>query len=50
MKRLHLIEFHEQPWLPEVLRNLATDYLTHVEEIGKIYNPVVPILAEAIRL
>lgn len=27
MKRIHLFEFEDQPWLPEALRNAATAYL-----------------------
>ena len=27
MKRLHLFEFEDQPWLPGTLRNHATDSL-----------------------
>ncbi|MFP6581357.1 MAG: class I SAM-dependent methyltransferase [Candidatus Hydrogenedentota bacterium] len=49
MRRFHLIEFHEQPWVPTSLRDAATDYLAHVEAIGKIHDSMAPILAKAIR-
>jgi ubiquinone/menaquinone biosynthesis C-methylase UbiE len=49
MRRFHLIEIHEQDWMPESLRSATTDYLAHVEDVSKIYDPVVPVLVEAIR-
>ncbi|MFP6598016.1 MAG: class I SAM-dependent methyltransferase, partial [Candidatus Hydrogenedentota bacterium] len=49
MRRFHLIEIHEQDWMPESLRSATTDYLAYVEDVSKIYDPVVPVLAEAIR-
>ena len=48
MKRFHLIELHEQRWMPESLRSAATDYLAFVENAGKIHDGMAPILAEAI--
>lgn len=49
MRRYHLIEFHEQPWVPSSLRNAATDYLAHVEVMGKLYDDLAPVIAEAVQ-
>jgi hypothetical protein len=49
MRRLHLIELHEQPWLPRALRDVATDLLRIGIEAGRIYHPILPLLAQAIR-
>ena len=48
MMRIHWFEIHEQGWVPESLRSATTDYLAHVEDVGKVYDPVIPVLAEAI--
>lgn len=48
MRRFHLIEFHEQLWMPESLRKTATDYLAHVEVMGRLYDGLAPVIAEAI--
>lgn len=47
MKRLHLFEFEDQPWLPAVLRDLLTDQLQH--EAWAVYRPIAPRLARALR-
>lgn len=50
MRRLHLIEIHEQPWCPAVLRDDAvTDYLRHVIRVTDPYAPILPRLFEALR-
>jgi hypothetical protein len=43
--RLQLIEWNDQPWLPDVLRRALTDYLTTVIEKGDLFGPMVPHLA-----
>jgi hypothetical protein len=48
MKRIHLIEIHDQDWCPRTLRNGATDYLQFVIATMKGYAPMVPILARAL--
>ncbi|MFQ5691268.1 MAG: class I SAM-dependent methyltransferase, partial [Gemmatimonadota bacterium] len=48
MPRVHLIEFHDQPWCPDVLRDAATDYLQFVTRAAKPYAPVVDRLRAAI--
>lgn len=49
MKRIHLIEIHDQDWCPRTLRNGATDYLQFVVATTKPYAAMVPILAGALR-
>jgi hypothetical protein len=49
VKRLHLFEFEDLPWLPAAVRDAMTDLLGKVIEVGRIYHPVVPLLAEALR-
>lgn len=44
MKRLHLFEFEDQPWLPAVLRNLQTDFLRHMSTVPHLYEPVIPLI------
>jgi hypothetical protein len=44
--RLHLIEWNDQPWLPEILRRAVTDYLTTLIELGDPFAPLVPRLAK----
>jgi len=44
--RLHLFEFNDQPWLPEVLRRAETDYLRTIIELTKPFAPLAPKLAE----
>ena len=47
--RLHLFEWEDQPWLPNVVRDLATDYLHFVETKFALHRPIVPLLADALR-
>ncbi|MFE5948464.1 hypothetical protein [Streptomyces sp. NPDC056480] len=50
MKRLHLFEFQDLPWLPRRIRDLATDVLRDgVVLRWDVYRPVVPILADLMR-
>lgn len=49
MRRLHLFEFGDQPWLPPVLRDLLTDQLQHEIEARGVYRPIVARLARAMR-
>lgn len=48
MKRLHLIEIHDQHWCPPTVRDGETDYLQFVIATTKLYAVVVPILAAAL--
>jgi hypothetical protein len=49
MKRLHLIEIHEQDWCPRTVRNAETDYLQFTIAATKPYAAMVPILATALQ-
>lgn len=44
MKRLHLFEWEDQPWLPDTLRDLQTDFLCHMNTVLRLYEPVVPLI------
>lgn len=50
MKRLHLFEFEDLTWFPASLRDMMTDLLGMTIEIGRLYHPVVPRLAEALKI
>lgn len=45
MKRLHLIELEDQPWVPRAIRDGATDVLDALFARASIYRPVAPVLA-----
>lgn len=47
--RLHLIELHEQPWMPEAVRRQATDYLHAAEKLLRPFKALAPRLAELLR-
>ena len=49
MKRLHLIEIHEQGWCPGAVRKAETDYLQFTIAATKPYAAMVPILASALQ-
>ena len=46
--RFHLFELEDQSWFPNIVRDLATDYLQFMETKMKLHRPVVPILAAAL--
>ena len=48
MSRLHLFEFEDLSWFPNFLRNYGTDFLQYVSNKMKIYQPIVPLLEEAL--
>jgi hypothetical protein len=47
--RIHLFELEDQSWFPNIIRDLATDYLQFMETTMKLHRPVVPLLADALR-
>ena len=49
MKRLHLIEIHDQDWCPRAVRNAETDYLQFTIAATKPYAAIVSILATALQ-
>lgn len=50
MKRLHLFEIEDQPWLPNGIRDALTDYLQFMTDRTKPYSLVVPLLERAVEL
>jgi len=49
MKRLHLIEIHDQDWCPRTVRDGETNYLQFVIATTKPYAAMVPMLAAALQ-
>jgi hypothetical protein len=49
MRRLQLIEFHEQTWLPEAIRDDITDILCFGLNLVGAYRGALPLLQEALR-
>lgn len=47
--RLHIFEFEDLGYLPRSLRSVVTDVLRFYQERFKIYDPVVPVLAQLLR-
>ncbi len=47
--RLHLIEFHEQNWVPQVLRRGVTDYLKAANEVAGYDNMILPLLKQRLQ-
>ena len=45
---MHLLEIHEQPWCPGVIRDAATSYLGFVATVGRQYDRVTPGLRKAL--
>jgi hypothetical protein len=48
MRRMQLIEIHDQPWFPAFLRDQVTDDLQVLLNIGKPYGHILPQLREGI--
>ena len=49
MRRVHLFEFGDQPWLPGSLRDGVTDLLRAGIDAFRMYHPILPLLADALR-
>ncbi|MGX1930889.1 hypothetical protein [Flagellimonas sp. 2504JD4-2] len=48
MGRVHLFEFEDQKWFPDILRNYGTDFLQFLSNKVKIYKPVIWVLEKGI--
>ena len=46
--RFHLFELEDQSWFPNIIRDLATDYLQFMETKLELHQPVVPLLSRAL--
>ena len=49
MRRLQLIEIHDQAWFPDFLRDAVTDTLRMMFGIGRVYHSVMPRFMAAMR-
>jgi hypothetical protein len=49
MHRTHWIEISDEPWCPLSIRRAVTDYCRFVTERSGIFDPVVPMLADALK-
>ncbi|PGR79778.1 hypothetical protein [Priestia megaterium] len=48
MNRLHLFEFEDKKWFPDVLRKGTTDFLSFIFSKTNRYAPVVPLIKEVL--
>ncbi len=48
-KRIHLFEFEDQKWFPQLLRNYVTDFLQYLANKAKVYEPVVAVIDETLQ-
>ena len=49
MRRVHLFELEDQPWLPAVVRDAGTAYLAFAARVGSHARVLAPTLAELVR-
>ena len=49
MSRPFLFEFEDQSWFPELIREGMTDFLRFIFTHGNLYQPIVPLLADALQ-
>ncbi len=49
MKRIHLFEFTDLPWYPDVFRRLQTDYLQFVASLGSGHKYLIPLFKRAMQ-
>ncbi len=50
MRRMQLIEIHDQPWFPRFLRDQVTDALQIILHLGNFYQPIVAPLRRALEI
>ncbi len=48
MRRLHLFEFEDQPWFPDVLRDVMTAYISKLMDMTGMLDPLMPKVVEAL--
>ena len=48
MRRVHLLEIHDQPWCPRSLRDALTDFLQFALHLGGSYRAVAGLLRDAV--
>jgi hypothetical protein len=49
MSRIHLFEFTDQSWYPQVFRRIQTDYLQFATTRGAGHQNLIPLFAKALR-
>jgi hypothetical protein len=49
MRRMHLIEIHDQTWFPRFLRDYVTEALQVIFNVGSLYIPIVSRLQKALK-
>lgn len=49
MRRMHLMEFHDQAWFPSSCRDAVTDTLESILGLENLYAPIVPHLRRALQ-
>lgn len=48
MRRMQLIEIHDQPWFPGFIRDYITDALQLIFDVGNVYKPIVKRFRKAL--
>ncbi|MEO6902396.1 MAG: class I SAM-dependent methyltransferase [Bacteroidia bacterium] len=46
--RIHLFEFEDLPWFPNVIRVGGTDYLRYLLIATDVYKPLIPLISESL--
>jgi hypothetical protein len=49
LRRMHLMEFHDQAWFPSSCRDAVTDTLESILGLENLYAPIVPHLGRALQ-
>ncbi len=48
MPRIHLFEFTDQPWYPDVFRRIQTDYLQFAASMGRGHEELIPLFQKVL--
>jgi SAM-dependent methyltransferase len=49
MRRIHAFELEDQPWLPRLIRDYATDFLQFMLDATDAYGPVAPLVTRSLK-
>ena len=49
MRRIHLFEFTDLPWYPQIFRRIQTDYLQFVATLGAGHKNLIPLFKKAMQ-
>jgi hypothetical protein len=49
MKRIHLFEFTDQNWYPQIFRKIQTDYLHYITTLGSGHSNLIPFITRAMK-